>query len=139
MIRSGSLAPTHAGVVAYRVTDGAPEFLLVEATSKRDDWVFPKGHLAQGEAPSEAALREAREEAGVEGRLGTYLGTQAFEAKGERVRVAWWLLETKQEAPSPEARRTRWCSLETALSAVSREEQRDLLRRAAGEVGVGSR
>lgn len=122
--------PTHAGAVVYRRAAGRTEFLLVSAR-KRDGWVFPKGHVEAGEPPRAAALREVREEAGVEGALGPALGTQEFVAGGEPVRVRWWLLEAGAEDPSPEGRSKRWVTLDEALGLVPFEEQRDLLRRAA--------
>ena len=58
------------------------------------------------------------------------MGLQEFEAAGELVRVAWWLLESRRESPSPEGRAKRWSPLEEALRAVRHEQQRELLREA---------
>ncbi len=132
-----TVAPTHAGAVVYRPTGAGPEFLLVEA-SRSKDWVVPKGHVDPGETPAEAAVREVREEAGIEGTLGPSLGVQEFEARGERVRVAWWLLRAEREAAASEARGKRWFALGEALAAVRHEGLRELLRlahRRASEQG----
>jgi len=137
MTASSSAAPTHAGAVVYRRADTGPEFLLVEATGTRNDWVLPKGHLEPGESPAKAAVREVREEAAVEGSLGPFLETQEFEARGERVRVMWWLLRAERDVPASEARRKRWCNLDQALAAVRHDAQRNLLRRANALVTGG--
>lgn len=127
------MTPTHAGAVVYRPASAGPEFLLVEASRSRD-WVVPKGHVDPGETPAEAAVREVREEAGVEGRLGPSLGTQEIRVHGKKARVAWWLLRAERDAPSGEGRGKRWCALEEALAAVRHESLRDLLRRAASRL-----
>lgn len=54
-----------AGAIPYAVVDGQIAVLLI--TSRSGRWIFPKGRLISGLQPHETALREAREEAGVEG------------------------------------------------------------------------
>jgi glycogen(starch) synthase len=62
----------------------------------RDEWVLPKGHLEMDEQPEDAAVREVREETGLEvsivGRIGSSRYT--FGPNGEnRKRVHWFLAE----------------------------------------------
>ncbi len=52
-------------VVFYRNPDGKIEYLLIQ-NSKSKTWGFPKGVIDSGEKLEEAALREAKEEAGLE-------------------------------------------------------------------------
>ncbi len=59
-----------AAVPVRRRAAGGLEFLLVR-TSHGERWTFPKGRVERGESMSEAAAREAREEAGVTGRVGS--------------------------------------------------------------------
>ncbi|MCB2115337.1 MAG: NUDIX hydrolase [Rhodobacteraceae bacterium] len=62
-------AASQTGALCYRVTKKrGPEVLLV---TSRDTgrWVIPKGWMMKGKTPAEAALREAFEEAGVEGKV----------------------------------------------------------------------
>jgi 8-oxo-dGTP pyrophosphatase MutT (NUDIX family) len=59
------MTATHAGAVAYRSGGTRREYLVVTSSSGAA-WVLPKAHLEDGEAPADAALRELREEAGVE-------------------------------------------------------------------------
>lgn len=42
------------------------KFLILERAETKGDWTFPKGHTEKGEAPIETALRELREETGIE-------------------------------------------------------------------------
>jgi 8-oxo-dGTP pyrophosphatase MutT (NUDIX family) len=53
--------------VCYRETDQGVEFLLVRTRGGR--WTFPKGGVERGESRANAAVREAREEAGVFGNV----------------------------------------------------------------------
>jgi predicted NUDIX family NTP pyrophosphohydrolase len=85
-----------AGLVVYRVADGTPEVLLVHPGGpfwkNRDEgaWSVPKGEYVAGEEPLDAALREFREELGVEppdAGAPAFLG-ELRQASGKRV-SAW--------------------------------------------------
>lgn len=60
-------APVQVAAVCYRRTTLSLEFLLVNTSAGK--WTFPKGRLCPWLSPSEAAAREALEEAGVRGRI----------------------------------------------------------------------
>jgi 8-oxo-dGTP pyrophosphatase MutT (NUDIX family) len=67
---------------------------LVLRRADRDEWIFPKGHLEQDEAVEEAAVREVREETGLEIEILGSLGATryAFGRHGEQhKRVDWFL------------------------------------------------
>lgn len=76
----GTEAMAQTGALCFRVTKKrGPEILLV---TSRDTgrWVIPKGWLMKGRTPAEAAIREAFEEAGVEGQVaGEMLGFYAYD------------------------------------------------------------
>jgi len=55
-----------AAVIPYRVRKERVEVALV-TTSRGKGWVVPKGWVDEGEQPRQAAIREAREEAGLIG------------------------------------------------------------------------
>ena len=55
---------THAGGLVTRLQNGVEEYLLVQASGNREDWVLPKGHIEPGEDPRETAVREVLEETG---------------------------------------------------------------------------
>jgi 8-oxo-dGTP diphosphatase len=68
---------TSAGGVVYRKSKGKIEFLVVQH-SGHYHWVLPKGWIDPGETKEQAAIREVKEEAGVEVELGEYLGEFAI-------------------------------------------------------------
>lgn len=55
------------GVIIRRRMGGALEILLIE--DSYGNWGFPKGHVEAGETSEEAALRECREETGLQSLL----------------------------------------------------------------------
>ena len=55
-----------AAVIPYRVRKERIEVALV-TTSRGKGWIVPKGSVADGEQPRDAAIREAEEEAGLLG------------------------------------------------------------------------
>jgi 8-oxo-dGTP diphosphatase len=65
--------PETAASVA--VFDARRRVLLV---LERDEWSYPGGRLEPGETPEQAAVREAREEAGIEVELGPLLCTRQW-------------------------------------------------------------
>lgn len=61
-----------AGGVVYRKNDeGKLEILLIRVKTR---WSFPKGNIEKGEPKDKAALREVKEETGVDAEIISYLG-----------------------------------------------------------------
>ena len=58
-----------AGGVVVRHQTGQPAEIVLIAVGPQGRWQLPKGMIEPGETPEEAAIREAREETGIEGRL----------------------------------------------------------------------
>ena len=59
------------------------------------EWIFPKGHLEEHERPADAAVREVREETGLEIEIDGYVGSTRYEfgpADGPTMtkRVDWY-------------------------------------------------
>jgi 8-oxo-dGTP pyrophosphatase MutT (NUDIX family) len=52
------------GIIPFREVDGIREYLLI--FQKEGHWAFPKGHKENDETDIEAALRECREEVGID-------------------------------------------------------------------------
>jgi 8-oxo-dGTP pyrophosphatase MutT (NUDIX family) len=134
-----------AGGVVYRA-GGDPlcvDVALVKVGPK-GRWQLPKGIVDAGEQPEEAAIREVREEAGVDGQLLVpidvieywYVGS---ERGGERVRfhkfVHFFLLEyTSGDVGNHdyEVEESRWVPLADAEEWLAFESERKAMRRAVG-------
>jgi len=74
-----------AGAVVVRLDGPEPRFLLVKARRDPTVWIFPKGHVEDGETAEETALRETQEEAGVIGRVLAPIGALEFESGGTAI------------------------------------------------------
>jgi len=83
-----------AGLLLYRIRDGAPEFLLVHPGGpfwkNKDDgaWTIPKGEIGDNEKPLAAAIREFEEELGFAPN-GPYTELTPIKQKAGKVVHAW--------------------------------------------------
>ena len=111
--------------------------LLVRAKRDPSLWIFPKGHIEPGETPRACAVRETREEAGVEGQaLGEIGEPLEFEWSGLRFRVQYFLIRMTSESDETDGREKAWFPVDEALDRVSFDSTRDLLRQARKRIGA---
>ncbi len=102
---------------------------------------LPKGHLDGDETPLQAAVREVREETGVEAEPVGELGEirYQYERKGTLVdkRVVFYLLRyvAGELGHDHEIEEVRWMPLAEAIEAVSYEGEREMLIRALSRSG----
>ena len=121
---------THGGGIVFRLTSEGPRYLLVEASGTRDRWVFPKGHVEDGETVSAAALREVSEEAGVRARPIRRLRRVEQKKEGDWISVVYFLMAYAGRTKAIEDRRVRWMSFDEALETLDLGKSRRVLRSA---------
>ena len=126
------------GIVFRRDADGTPRFLLIKDSYQH--WGFPKGHLEDGESPVVAAMRETREETGLEqlAMLGPIrIIDWHFRFRGSYIHkfCHFFLFESPAGDAHPQTDEgitaVRWEPLDQALDALSYDNARGVLRRAA--------
>lgn len=117
-----------AGAIVVRAGKTGPRILLVTARRNPGNWIFPKGHVESGETLRAAAVREAREEAGVEGKVVGAAGRMSFEFGDNTYRVTYFVVKTSDAGKEREGRRLRWLKYKQALRRLTFDETRDLLR-----------
>jgi 8-oxo-dGTP pyrophosphatase MutT (NUDIX family) len=125
---------THAGGVVFRNDHGSPEYLLVQATQNKKEWVLPKGHIEPGESERETAVREVWEETGYWARVVDWVDDVNFTNKGEVARVRFFRMELivpKEEKWPPENRQHQWLELKQAIPQATYDETKYLLEKAA--------
>jgi 8-oxo-dGTP pyrophosphatase MutT (NUDIX family) len=123
-----------SGGVVWRRSPRGLEVALVHRP-RYDDWSFPKGKLDGGEGWEDAALREVREELGLNCRLGHELPPTAYrDNKGREKVVRYWMMEPLdgEFVPSDEVDEMRWIPASDARDVLSYEHDRDLLREVTG-------
>ena len=100
-------------------------------------WGYPKGHLEEGEKPSEAAVREVFEETGFEVKI---VNTKPIaesryevERNGETVQKTVWfyemeVIEAFKNEPDDEIEEIALENFENALSLLTHDEDRKILK-----------
>jgi 8-oxo-dGTP pyrophosphatase MutT (NUDIX family) len=104
---------------------------------------LPKGHLDNAETPEQAAVREVREEGGVDADLVSHLGDVRYwyRRKGRSVpkRVRFFLFHYRSGDPADhddEVEEARWMGFAEASTALSYEGEREMVLRALSQTAA---
>jgi 8-oxo-dGTP pyrophosphatase MutT (NUDIX family) len=132
-----------AGGVLVKTIRGRPMVAAIRPGGKPDGvWALPKGNLDPGERPEDTALREVREETGVEGRLVEKLGDVKYtytRRGGVRVFkiVSFYLLRAGRgrlgeidDRMRIEVAEARWLPLDEAPKLLSYGGERQMAQKA---------
>lgn len=127
---------TQLAALCHREGEDGPEVLLV--TSSNGRWILPKGWPIDGMKPSQAAMVEAWEEAGVKkGKverkaLGSFMGTKISSAGDEEPCLtkvyAVKVLKTEADYPEADKRERLWVNPQKAAEMVTEDGLRAILR-----------
>ena len=138
----GPVVERSAGGVVIRTLDGSVHILLIRDPYRT--WGLPKGHVEEGEGAADAALREVREETGLEDlELGPDLGEidWTFRRRGKRVRkhCRFFLMASARGEARPEISEgiteCRWLPVEEALRTVDYDNARSILEKGVERLG----
>ena len=137
-----------AGGVLVRVIRGRPMLAAIRPRGKPEGlWALPKGKIDPGERPEETAIREVREETGVEGTLVEKLGDVKYtytRRGGERVFkiVSFYLLRARlgrigriDDAMRIEVEEARWLPLAEAPRLLAYGGERQMAAKARDRFG----
>jgi predicted NUDIX family NTP pyrophosphohydrolase len=134
---------TSAGLLVYRFREGTLEVFIAHmggplwAKKDKRSWSIPKGELDPGEKPLEAALREFREETGMEPPHEDLLNLGEFQQSSKKKILIWasegdldpealvsnrceieWPPRSGRTIEIPEVDRAEWCDIPTASDRV---------------------
>jgi 8-oxo-dGTP pyrophosphatase MutT (NUDIX family) len=134
-----------AGGVVFR-RDGERTDVVIVAVGGNNRWQLPKGLVEKDEKPEIAAVREAREEGGVDSEVVEHIETVEYWYAGldggQRVRfhkrVHFYLLryltgDTKDH--DWEVNEARWVPIEDAASQLAYDNERRVVERARELIG----
>jgi 8-oxo-dGTP pyrophosphatase MutT (NUDIX family) len=125
------------GALPYRKRPDAELEVMLITSRDSGRWVVPKGWPVVGEAAWDSAAREAREEAGLVGRIShRAVGRYHYEKLLENGSSIWCMvevfaLEVEEQLmswPERDQRLTRWFGLEEAADAVDEPELGAVIR-----------
>lgn len=125
-----------AGGVCFKKEDGRV-FIVIFKPEGRDVWQLPKGWIDKGETSQEAAIREVKEEGGVEGKIIDKIDTQKFfyTFEGERrfKTVNYYLMEYTRGDPSEhdwEAEIAEWVEIDQAIERLTFKGEKEIVKKA---------
>lgn len=114
--------------------------VVLTARDQGKVWCLPKGIVEQGEGLKETALREVKEEAGVDGEIVEKIGDVKYwystKKNGELVRyfkvVHFYLMKYlggDLEDHDWEVDEARWVPIDTAIEMASYQSEKDILKK----------
>ena len=123
------------GVIVYRKSSGQIELLLIQ-NRFGGHWSFPKGHVEGEETEVQTALREVKEETGLDIQLedGFRQAVEYFPKPNVKKQVVYFLgqaqsLEIKRQ--KEEISRITWTDIHKAYHMVTFKNDRDLIAQAS--------
>lgn len=134
-----------AGGVAFRSNGSETEIALISVNPSRR-WQLPKGLVDDGETAEQAAVREVREEAGIEADLLEKIETNEYwyygSYKGERVRfhkfVHFFLMRYSTGDVGNhdhEVAEARWVKIDKATEMLAFQNEKKTVEKAAILIG----
>lgn len=108
-----------------------------KSSGKKEIWCLPKGKIEYEENPEEAALREVKEETGVEARIKEKIGKiNYWFYKKENLRcnktVHFYMMEFvngKLSSESYEVEDVKWFSIKEALENMAYEKEKEIVKK----------
>ena len=121
------------GVIPFQIIDGNITVLMVTSI-RTQRWILPKGNLKSNESHKKGCLREAFEEAGIDGKIlkdfpMTMVMPDKAEANGEMPVVFYPMLVKNQAETWPEQdrRQRKWMGLDAALAEIPSKDVLNVL------------
>lgn len=111
-----------AGCLIWRLKNKKIETLIIHRP-RYDDWSWPKGKVDPGETIAETAIREVREEVGLNVALGVPLAVTSYKVKQGPKDVFYWAAEVtlndKPKADMGEVDELRWATPDQAKKLLT--------------------
>ena len=138
-----SRSEVSAGGVVYRREEGSIDLALAARRTRRGQlaWGLAKGAIEPGESDEEAAVREVREETGLEAEVEADLGDiryfYVWEGVRVRKRVHFYLMRATGGDVADhdsEMEDVRWFPLKAAIKRAAYKGEREVIERAVARL-----
>jgi len=128
------------GAVIYRKYHGNTEILMVKHV-KSGHWSFPKGHVADGETEAQTAMREIKEETGLDVLLDTGFREKVHYVPYRDINktVVYFIARAKTVNPKPqegEISEARWVEIDRAGALLTYDNDRVVLAKAKAFIAL---
>jgi len=132
---------THAGGIVVKNIDTEREYFVVtvkedpkdESKENSEEWIFPKGHIEDGENHKDTVAREIWEEAGIVGNVLQPVSQVIFKARNETVNAKFYVVEFlsfNEEKSKQEKRNFDWLPFDKAIDKLTFPESKQVLFKA---------
>ncbi|MDR0222788.1 MAG: NUDIX domain-containing protein [Oscillospiraceae bacterium] len=128
------------GAVVYRKHHGNTEILLVRHV-KSGYWSFPKGHTEEGENEEETAIREIKEETGIDVFVDTgFRETVTYSPRRDATKtVVYFIARAKNQvltAQQEEISDIRWIEIDKAGERLTYDNDRVIVKKAKAFIAL---
>ena len=122
------------GAIVFYLKDNKEQILLIKH-SNSGHWSFPKGHVEAGETEVETAVREIKEETGVDAVIDTRFRTVVtYSPKKDVIKDVVYFFATTEvydtKNQEEEVAEVRWVDISKALGSVSYKNDKEPVRKA---------
>lgn len=117
-----------AGAIVRKIENNEVYILLLHLI-KHDYWLFPKGHMEEGESAEDTAKREILEETGLTVEIVKQLGNVTYpDADKNEVNLTLFLAEISSgEQKSEEGHNLVWMTIDEAIKKLTYKNLQDFL------------
>jgi ADP-ribose pyrophosphatase YjhB (NUDIX family) len=147
MNTKNTIQQVSSGGVIFRTVPVGNEIALIRKTLKggKQVWCLPKGWVEPGESLEEAAVREVREETGLDGEILLKIGETAYQffSREDRARidktVHFFLMKFRggnTDDHDDEVEAAAWFPLEDAAAIMVYTTEKDIVRKARELLGT---
>lgn len=126
------------GAIVYRKFHGNTEILLIKHVNS-GHWSFPKGHVEKGETEVETAIREIKEETGIDVIIDpTFRETVSYFPKKDTQKVVVYFIGKAKNydyvPQEEEIAQIKWVEIGRAGSVLTYENDRSIVNKAKNAI-----
>ncbi len=130
------------GAIVYRFKDNRLQFLLICHVNGKH-WAFPKGHVEKDETEIETALREIKEETGLDIEIeARFRETVSYNVNKDIIKeVVYFVASTKLDSDKLNIQKeelldAKWLDYKTAHSIITFDNDRKIIEKAKAYIKI---